>query len=64
MKLSFTILLFLVVGVTLSFGQIEDDARFNDLPPQAEYGKCYAKCKTPDIYETRQTMRRTTKSII
>jgi len=52
MKLSFLTLLFGVLGVTLSYGQIADDARFNDLPPKAEYGKCYAKCKTPDIYET------------
>lgn len=51
MKLSFTSLLILL-GTTLSYGQIADDARFNDLPPNAEYGKCYAKCKTPDIYET------------
>lgn len=25
---------------------------FDDLPPVDEYGKCYAKCKTPDVYET------------
>jgi len=37
---------------TFLIGQVEDDVRFNDLPPNAEYGKCYAKCKTPDIYET------------
>lgn len=25
---------------------------FEDLPPTSEFGKCYAKCKIPDIYET------------
>ncbi|MBK8443377.1 MAG: peptidoglycan-binding protein [Sphingobacteriales bacterium] len=24
----------------------------DDLPPNPEYGKCYAKCKTADVYET------------
>lgn len=24
----------------------------SDLPPNPEYGKCYAKCKTADVYET------------
>ncbi len=28
-------------------------AQFDDMPPQpGEYGKCYAKCKVPDQYET------------
>ena len=52
MKLNILTLLFLVIGITQSYGQIADDARFNDLPPKAEYGRCYAKCKTPDIFET------------
>ena len=52
MKLNILTFLFLLLGITQSYGQIEDDARFNDLPPKAEYGRCYAKCKTPDIYET------------
>ncbi len=52
MKLRILTFLFLLLGVTQSFGQIADDARFSDLPPKAEYGRCYAKCKTPDIYET------------
>lgn len=52
MKLNILTLLFLVLGITQSYGQIADDARFNDLPPKAEYGRCYAKCKTPDIFET------------
>jgi len=34
------------------FGQQETDIPFVDLPPTNEYGKCYAKCKSPDIYET------------
>lgn len=25
---------------------------FGDLPPTNEFGKCYAKCKAPDVYET------------
>jgi len=52
MKLNVLTFLFLLLGITQSYGQVADDARFNDLPPKAEYGKCYAKCKTPDIYET------------
>jgi len=28
------------------------DTPFSDLPPTSEYGKCYAKCKVPDVYET------------
>ena len=31
-------------------------AQFDDMPPQPnEYGKCYAKCKVPDQYETVET---------
>ena len=33
------------------FAQIQD-IPFGDLPPTSEYGKCYAKCKIPDVYET------------
>jgi hypothetical protein len=29
-----------------------DGIPFGDLPPTSEYGKCYAKCKIPDVYET------------
>lgn len=32
--------------------QVETDIPFDDLPPTNEYGKCYAKCKIPDVYET------------
>lgn len=28
------------------------DIPFEDLPPTNEFGKCYAKCKTADVYET------------
>lgn len=52
MKSLFTTLFLLCLTNTFLLGQIEDDIRFNDLPPDAEYGKCYAKCKSPDIYET------------
>ena len=51
MKSLFPTLLLCFIS-TFLIGQVEDDVRFNDLPPNAEYGKCYAKCKTPDIYET------------
>ena len=52
MKSTLMTMLLIAYVTTLSFGQIEDDVRFNDLPPKSEYGKCYAKCKTPDTYET------------
>lgn len=29
-----------------------DGIPFGDLPPTSEYGKCYAKCKISDVYET------------
>jgi len=32
--------------------QVSTDTPFSDLPPTSEYGKCYAKCKVPDVYET------------
>ena len=50
MKSLFTTLLLCFIS-TFLIGQVEDDIRFNDLPPNAEYGKCYAKCKAPDIFE-------------
>ncbi len=52
MKSVFTTLFLLCSISIFLIGQVEDDIRFNDLPPNAEYGKCYAKCKSPDIYET------------
>ena len=36
---------------TNTFAQIQD-IPFGDLPPTNEFGKCYAKCKIPDVYET------------
>jgi hypothetical protein len=50
MKNLLTLLLVAFVA-TLSFAQIED-IPFDDLPPTPEDGKCYAKCKMPDRYET------------
>lgn len=35
----------------------QGDAPFSDLPPTSEYGKCYAKCKIPDVYETVTTQQ-------
>ena len=44
----------LVFACTLVFvnAQVSDGTPFGDLPPTSEYGKCYAKCKVPDVYET------------
>lgn len=48
-KLFFASLLsFVAVGVNAQGG----DTPFSDLPPTSEYGKCYAKCKIADQYET------------
>ena len=47
LKVVFTLLI--ALGFTLSYAQ---DTPFGDLPPTSEYGKCYAKCKIPDVYET------------
>lgn len=52
MKSTFAVILFLSLITTVALGQIDDDARYKDLPPNAEYGKCYAKCKAPDVFET------------
>ncbi|MEM6316499.1 MAG: peptidoglycan-binding protein [Bacteroidota bacterium] len=52
MKSTFTTLLCSLFCLTTVFGQLDDDVRFSDLPPEPEFGKCYAKCKTPDTYET------------
>lgn len=53
MKSSITTIFLFLLGITISFGQLDDtDVRYSDLPPEPEYGKCYAKCKSPDIYET------------
>ncbi len=30
----------------------DEEVPYEGLPPNAEYGKCYAKCKVPDVYET------------
>jgi len=38
-----------IVALLFSFNAM---AQFDDMPPQpSEYGKCYAKCKIPDVYE-------------
>ena len=53
MKSTIATMLILCLSYAVVIGQeIDNDVRFNDLPPEAGYGKCYAKCKTPDIYET------------
>lgn len=45
--------IFAFVGVILA----QEDAPFADLPPTSEFGKCYAKCKIPDVYETITTQQ-------
>ncbi|MCB0515258.1 MAG: peptidoglycan-binding domain-containing protein [Chitinophagales bacterium] len=35
-----------------AFAQFDGTGYSDDLPPNPEFGKCYAKCKTPDVYET------------
>ena len=52
MKFIFTISFLLCLGITTIMGQLEEDVRYNDLPPTPEFGKCYAKCKSPDTYDT------------
>lgn len=52
MKPIILILTLILTNCFTLFGQLDDDVRFSDLPPDAQYGKCYAKCKTPDIYNT------------
>ncbi len=48
----FKLILSLVFSFTLVFVNAQDGTPFGDLPPTSEYGKCYAKCKIPDVYET------------
>lgn len=45
-------LLLPVMGLFAFSALAQESIPFDDLPPTAEYGKCYAKCKTPDQYET------------
>jgi len=50
---SFLIISILTLFIPFSaLSQLDNDVRFSDLPPDSTYGKCYAKCKTPDTYET------------
>lgn len=52
MKVFTTLLaLGLIFTSSIMFAQISD-MPFSDLPPTNEFGKCYAKCKSADIYET------------
>jgi hypothetical protein len=51
MKNLLSLLLLLTFTATVTFAQNED-IPFDDLPPAPEDGKCYAKCKMPDRYET------------
>lgn len=49
-------LLFLFVA-QMAFAQVTGDVPFEDLPPNPGDGKCYAKCKVPDRYETVQVQK-------
>jgi len=49
-KLSLLVAFFLFSAVS-AFAQ-QDDIPFNDLPPNPGDGRCYAKCKIADQYET------------
>lgn len=55
MKNLLTLLLVAFIA-TATFAQNED-IPFDDLPPAPEDGKCYAKCKMPDRYETVQIQK-------
>lgn len=48
--MAFGLILFTTTFVIAQEGT--GDIPFEDLPPTSEFGKCYAKCKIPDIYET------------
>ncbi len=45
---AFAMALFFTANLTAQ----EQDIPFADLPPTDEFGKCYAKCKAADVYET------------
>lgn len=46
---SFLCILLFSISAT---AQDSAEVPFDDLPPNAEYGKCYAKCRQPDTYDT------------
>lgn len=48
-SVSLSVFVMLISVVSLSAQQ--EEIPFDDLPPTAEYGKCYAKCRQPDVYE-------------
>ena len=45
-------MLLLIFNTSIFVNAQTEDLPFEDLPPTDEFGKCYAKCKTPDVYET------------
>ena len=51
MKLTLTLSFLLIFSVFQLQAQYQE-VPYDDLPPNPEYGKCYAKCKAPDVYET------------
>ncbi|NJN34538.1 MAG: hypothetical protein HC817_10065 [Saprospiraceae bacterium] len=42
----------LILAASLTFGAVAAIAQPGDTPPNAQPGKCYAKCMIPDQYET------------
>jgi len=51
-KQNLLLVFFAVVCFAFTATAQEQDIPFTDLPPTNEYGKCYAKCKIPDAFET------------
>lgn len=50
---------FLMIGAVTLNAQTSgpNDLPFDDLPPNPDMGKCYAKCRIPDRFETIQTQK-------
>lgn len=53
---SFLTLMFAVIALSAQTST-SNDLPFDDLPPSPELGKCFAKCRIPDRYETVQTQK-------
>lgn len=52
MRQSFHFLTICLVLLAVNLSAQQNDIPFDDLPPNPEDGKCYAKCKVPDEYAT------------
>ncbi len=56
---SLTVMAVMAVSANASAQNESADMPFNDLPPSSEFGKCYAKCKIPDVYESTSVKKLT-----